>query len=230
MIAERFKYTMLLASLPPHAPDLLSTTQTPVSRIQLDKRLALLDARDAEDLQRIETLLHWSHVGMGTDEEIVRKSHEMLELINDDFLKNLICWRLELRTLISALRKRHAGMPAPEKNTFAGFGKWPFFITRNWHEPDFGIAHLLPWLPQARELVAQNKSYELEKLLLNLVWQHCAREGSQHYFDFPAVVIYVLRWNVINRWANYNAANAIERFDQLVDAELQDFMLDFGII
>lgn len=70
MIGKRFKYTMLLTSLPPHAPDLFSTTQTPVSRIQLDKRLALLDDRDAEDLRRIEALLHWSHAGTGTDELI----------------------------------------------------------------------------------------------------------------------------------------------------------------
>lgn len=226
MIGKRFKYTMLLTSLPPHAPDLFSTTQTPVSRIQLDKRLALLDDRDAEDLRRIEALLHWSHAGTGTDELIVRESHEKMALINDDFLRKMIYWRLELRTLVSALRKRHAGMPAPEKDTFAGFGKWPYFVVKNWHEPDFGVGHLVPWLSQAQELIAQNKIHALEKLLLNLVWQYYAREGSQHYFDFPAVVIYVLRWNVINRWTHYNTADAVRRFNRLVDAGIGEFALN----
>ncbi|WP_027158197.1 DUF2764 family protein [Methylobacter luteus] len=226
MIGERFKYTMLLASLPPHAPDLFSTTQTPVSRFQLDKRLALLEARDADDLRHIEELLHWAHAESRTDEQIIKKSQETMALIHDDFLKKLICWRLELRTLISALRKRHAGLPAPDKHAFAGFGKWPFFIVKNWHEHDFGVGYQVPWLSQAQELIAQNRSYALEKLLLNLVWQYYAREGSQHYFDFPAVVIYVLRWNVIHRWTNYNAASAAERFDQLVDAGIEKLVLN----
>ena len=183
--------------------ELFSSTQTPISRIQLDNRLTLLDARDAEDLQRIEALLHWSQLKDETDEVIVKKSHKIIDLIADNFLKSMVLWHLESRTLLSALRQRHLGAKAPAKNAFPGFGEWPLFIETNWHKSDFGVGYRMPWVIQAQELLAQNKTYELEKLLLDLVWQHYISIGSQHYFDFPAVVIYVLKWDMIKRWTNY---------------------------
>ena len=227
MIAGRFKYTMLLASLPVHPPHFFSVVQTPVSRIQLDKRLALLKLRDAEDLRRIEELLHWSQITNATDEFIIKKSAEVVGSINNHFVKQIIIWRLELRTLVSALRMRHAGVKKPPKSNFPGIGRWLGDIEKNWDKNDFGIGRQVPWIIPAQQLLSQNKSYELEKLLLDLVWQYYAKECTQHYFDFPAVVIYVLRWDITNRWTHYNADEAIKRFDELVDAGLEGFVLDF---
>ena len=113
MITQQCKYALLLTSLPRHAAELFSSTQTPISRIQLDNRLTLLDARDAEDLQRIEALLHWSQLKDETDEVIVKKSHKIIDLIADNFLKSMVLWHLESRTLLSALRQRHLGAKAP---------------------------------------------------------------------------------------------------------------------
>lgn len=226
MIAGLFKYTMLLASLPAHPYLLFSTHQTPVSRIQLDKRLVLLDARDSQDLRRIEELLHWSQIANATDEFIIQKSAAVVDSINDHFLKKIIIWRLELRTLLSALRMRHAGAGQPAKGTFPGIGRWLSDIERNWHKDDFGIGRQLPWLVPAQQLLSQNKSYELEKLLLDLVWQYYAKEGIQHYFDFPAVVIYVLKWDITNRWTHYHADEAIKRFDGLVETALDSLVMD----
>lgn len=227
MSSGRFKYAMLLASLPAHPHQLFSVSQPSVSRIQLDKRLALLDERDSEDLQRIEELLHWSQIKNASDEFIIKKSVEVVDSIRDHFLKSIIIWRLELRTLLSALRMRHAGFKPPPKHKFPGMGRWCDHIERNWDKNDFGIGHRLPWLMPAQQLLTQNKTYELEKLLLDLVWQYYAAECNQHYFDFPAVVIYVLRWDITNRWAHYHADEALKRFDELVEAELKDFVVDF---
>lgn len=224
---KHFKYAMLMASLPVHPPRLFSAHQTPVSRIQLDKRLALLDTHDTEDLRRIETLLHWSQIANATDEFIIKKSAEVVDSINDRFLKKIIIWRLELRTLLSALRMRHAGAGQPAKGRFPGIGRWLGDIEKNWQKTDFGIGRQVPWIIPVQQLLSQNKSYELEKLLLDLVWQYYAKEGNQHYFDFPAVVIYVLRWDITNRWTHYHADEALKRFDGLVEAGLDGLVVDF---
>jgi len=42
-------------------------------------------------------------------------------------------------------------------------------------------------------LFETEQSVELEKLLLNLSWQHYETIGQMHYFDFEAVVIYYLK-------------------------------------
>ena len=105
-------------------------------------------------------------------------------------------------------------------SVFHGFGKWPALLKKHWQEKDFGIGHLLPWVIDANTLIEQNDTLELEKYMLDLVWRHYARMGRDHYFDFAAVVIYVLRWDVINRWCNYNRELASARFEELVNAGL----------
>ncbi len=226
---NRYKYTMLLTSLPAHQVDLFLTEQNPVSRIQLNKRLALLDENDKTDLERIEALLHWSQQLEKLDEEIIKQAQQLIALIENPFLQQSVLWRLELRTIMAALRKRQQGHDCPEKNTL-GFGKWTFFIHKNWQELDFGIGQQLPWLLKAQQYLVDNQPLKLEKLLLELVWTHYAQSGSLHYFDFEAVVIYVLRWNVINRWVSYDEEKALLRFDGLVNSSLKLFYSNTQVI
>ena len=216
---------MLMTSLPAHPPSLFSANQTPISKIRLEKHLTLLDERDAKDLSLIEELLFWSQVNEATDQFIIYKSKEVLNKVQDEFLRGVILWRLELRTLLSALRMHHAGIKQPKKNTFNGVGRWLGDIERNWDKNDFGLGHRVSWILPAQQMLSQHRTYELEKLLLGVVWQYYANECNQHYFDFPAVVIYVLRWDVIYRWTLYRADEAVRRFDKLVDDGLQDFKL-----
>lgn len=220
---KRFKYTLLLSSLPQQPLSFINAKQTPVSRIQLDKRLALLSSEDADELDRIESMLHWSKIMDDNDQAIVKNTLQLLSLISHPVLHHIVSWRLELRTILSALRKRQAGKSPTSAEVFYGFGKWPELIKKNWHEQDFGIAHLAPWLPEANELFEAGESLELEKFMLNLVWQYYARIGNDHYFDFVAVVIYVLRWDLISRWSSYDRDEAKLRFDELVIAGFVDF-------
>jgi len=221
--SKGYRYAMLIASLPVHPADLFSTSQTPLSKIRLDEHLRQLDAKDAMDLARIEELLQWSQIVNADDELIADKSRQVIAAIKDRFLRDLIIWRLELRTLVVALRKRHAGF-APDANTsFAGIGQWLGYIQKNWQKPDFGLGLRMPWLTQANQLLAANQTYELEKLQLGIVWQHYAKISGQHYFDFPAVVVYVLRWDIIHRWTLCHAEKAVERFDGLVEKAVAEF-------
>ena len=219
---SRYKYAMLLTSLPAHKINLFLSEQKTLSRIQLNKRLTLLDDNDKSDLERIETLLHWSQQLKKVDEDIIEQAQQLIVLIENPFLQQSVIWRLELRMIMAALRKRHQGYDCPEKNSL-GFGRWHFFIQKNWQEVDFGIGQQLPWLLKAQQYLVENQPLELEKLLLELIWTHYTQTGNLHYFDFEAVVIYVLRWNVINRWVSYDKEKALLRFDALVDSSLKSF-------
>ena len=106
-----------------------------------------------------------------------------------------------------------------------GFGKWPAIIAKNWDLPDFGINPIqVPWLSSANKFIVQNQPMELEKLLLTMSWHYYADLSNHHTFDFEAVVIYVMRWDVINRWSHYNRdyfkETALANFNQLVDKGL----------
>ena len=48
-------------------------------------------------------------------------------------------------------------------------------------------------------------------------WDHLEQVSDGHYLDFEAVVIYVLRWDMIARWTTYDGEEAVRRFDELVE-------------
>lgn len=227
MINEHFKYTLLISSLPSQPADLFSTTILPISRIQLDKRLQLLDSNDTEDLARIERMLHWSKMPESEDDRAIVESGQLaLEHIRSQFLRDVVLWRLELRTILTALRRKQAGESMPPSEHFYGFGNRLHLIRRNWQKPDFGLGQALPWIKQAQQLMADKQSLALDKLLLGLNWQYYARLSLGHYFDFPAVVLYVLRWDLINRWVSYDQDRAVLRFNEIVCAAMADVSLE----
>jgi hypothetical protein len=226
-VSRAFKYTMLMASLPHHPKSFIGAIRPPISRIQLDKRLILLDAQDREELQSIEQMLFWSHARDASNEAIIAQDNAALARINNSFLKELVLWRLTNRTIISALRLRHTGYIPASKAPFMGFGKWLPVITKHWERPDFGISPVdMPWVGKANDCILNNKPFELERLLLSMAWTYYANLSNWHTFDFEAVMIYVLRWDIINRWSQYNRdyfkETALANFNQLVDSGLRN--------
>lgn len=216
------KYTLLISSLPAHKTVLFDEEQTPLSRIQLNKRLKLLDEKDTADLLKIEQLLHWSHIKKDLNQAFVDETIESIDSINNEFIKNIIIWRLELRIILAALRMRHQGQKtAPVKKIF-GFDYWYFMMSKNWHQPDLGLSKQLPWIAEVNALLVENKSLALEKFLFSVVWDHYRQLSLGHYFNFEAVIIYVLRWDIIDRWTRYNKQIALKHFNDLIDTELQN--------
>ncbi len=231
-MSRAFKYTLLMSSLPRHPKDLLTAMLPPISRIQLDKRLVLLDEQDRNELNHIEQVIFWSHARDASSEQVIAQDNAAIAGIKTKLLKDLVLWRLTTRTLMSALRMRHAGFVPNAQNRFIGFGKWPAQIEKNWGQPNFGINPIeISWLSKASDYIAQNQPLELEKLLLDLSWKYYANLGNDHVFDFEAVAIYVLRWDVINRWSHYNRdyfkETALANFNQLVDAGLNNCPTSF---
>ena len=46
------------------------------------------------------------------------------------------------------------------------------------------------------------------------------RHRAEHQFDFEAVVIYVVKWSIVERWGRYNSAGAARRFEELTESAL----------
>lgn len=220
-------YTMLMASLPPHPLSLWNLKNKPVTRIHLERRLTLLKDQDRQQLEQIESILHWSKMDPNntTDAIITTETTRIIQSIDHPLLRDIIVWRMEVRTLITAIRRRKLGMEAPSKNECWGYGQVVPFIRNNWQIDDFSLSHRFPWVSLANTLFETEQSVELEKLLFNLSWQHYERIGRVHYFDFEAVVIYVLRWNIVNRWAQSNQEIALRQFEMLVHNGLGDYLL-----
>jgi hypothetical protein len=214
------EYLTLMASLP-WLPPLFAARQVPISRQRLELRLEMLEAPDLALLRRIEAVVQWDRLGMhDTDAQIVRAIEALLPEIADADLRAYLAWRFEVRSLVAALRRRAAGRPAPERGERWGLGPNLAIVARQWDEPDFGVARLHPWLPEARALHAAGDTLGLERLLLQLVWGRTGRAAEGHEFDFPAAVFYLLRWHLLQRWLSYDRPAARSRFDVLLEEAL----------
>lgn len=216
-------YIMLMASLPPLG-DLFGQNQTPLTEIQLRHRLRFLTDQDSKTLSQIEQLVRRSkQPAEWTDAQIVRSSKALIDHLSSNALKQAVEFVVNLRTIVAALRRRKLGENSPPKQSDWGYSPWIQRIERHWTEPDFGLGTVVPWVSKARRLWDDDDSVELERLILLESWKQFGRLSDGHYFDFAAVVLYVLRWSLINRRVNYDRETAQKRFNSLIDDGIGNF-------
>ena len=213
-------YIMLITGLPrPEA--LFLAKRPPLSRLKLDRRLRVLAPEDAEVLKLVEHTLTWRGLPITmTDEEVVARARVAMEKIDNETVRLIIRDRLEIRTCVVALRKRHRGEPAPAYKTAWGYGRWVAHIARNWNETAFRLDGVFPWLREADNLLRAGDTMALHRLILEQAWKNLTRHAGEHQFDFEAVVIYVLQWDIVDPWIRRDGEAAAKRFEEMTNAGL----------
>ena len=220
-MADRDAYIALVTSLP-RPERLFFAKQPPLSRLRLDRRLSDLTPEDRETLRRIEHLLSWSNYGMEADASVsAARVAAALDGLESATLRAIIEERVDLRTVVAALRIRARGDGPPP-------GQWSAsrltrHLAENWRDPVFRLDRRLPWLPQAAKLLEARDPLGLERHMLDVTFRQLQRHGARHFFDFEAVVIYVLKWNIFERWSRSDARAAARRFERLADEALASF-------
>lgn len=221
-------YVMLMSSLPALG-QLLGCTTPAITVTRLEERLRFLSPEDRADLDAMISALAWKRIPLGTDESVyLAHVARQMEKVRSPVLRNIIRDRLEIRTLTAALRRRHAGQEAPAPGVPWGYGRHVETIRKNWAQPDFGVATSFPWVNQAREQMDAGDTTGLERTMLQAAWNAAARYADGHYFDFEAVAVYVMRWNLADHWVHYDIASATRRFETLLDAACGDLLPESG--
>lgn len=221
------QYLTLLSGLPANI-SLFSAKKTPVSRLKLEQKLKTLDPSHRRLLADIEGVLQWGYLSAAMKHEAsrsdaiapVKKIKQVLASIQDKELNTLVRDKIDFRTLVGALRKRN------DNPTLSLQGNWTVSrfkqpIENNWQEPYFRLEHARPWLVEAKQHIDNDEPLALEKLLLQTAWKHLSRPAAAREYGFYAVVIYVLKWNIVERWTRYNEEAASQRFQELIQTGLQ---------
>ncbi|WP_421726125.1 hypothetical protein [Bauldia sp.] len=216
-------YVMLISSFP-SSEKLFLAKRPPLSRLKLRQRLRTLPPEHAATLQLVDDALNWGRLPItASDADVIARGRAALSQIKSETLRAIVLERLELRTAVSALRRRAHGEGPPADGAPWGFGRWVGHIVRNWSEPGFGLDRVFPWLREADGLLRADDPVGLERLILDQAQRLLQRHAAFHTFDFEAVVIYVLKWNIFDRWARANGTAAIARFDDMTAAGLGAF-------
>jgi hypothetical protein len=159
---------------------------------------------------------------------VTREHDRVLVAARTAALRELVAFRLGVRTLVAALRRKRLGRPAPRSEERWGVGPWTRSVARRYADPDFGLEHVLPWLPAARHLLESGDAVGLEQLLFGLVWDELERLTRRDRLGFGAVLAYVFKWDLVDRWLRRDAALAARRLDALALEALGDFAPPFA--
>lgn len=222
MMGEAPPYVMLMASLPALGP-LLSEKAPPINESRLERRLRALSPEDHAELDLLRSLGSWMRLDMAEAETaFLARARSAIAGVRSEPIRALARDRLEIRTLLAALRRRHAGGEAPSPATPWGYGRFVETIRAHWGVPDFGVGRAFPWIGPAKEKLESGDRAGLERIVLEASWAAGERHLALHDFDFEAVVYYVLRWSLVDRWSRYDAEAAADRFAELLDEALAD--------
>jgi hypothetical protein len=132
-------------------------------------------------------------------------------------LRDYLAFRLDQQTVLAALRRKRDGLGLPEQRVAWGVGTRVYHIRKYWDDPDFRLAQVYRWLPQARELLAAGDALGLERLLMDVAWRWLGQCAERQMFGFNAVFSYVFKWDILQAWLACDADRAKTRFAELID-------------
>lgn len=212
------RYYQLVASLP-FLPRPRQAERLPINEPRLEQRLNLLPPEDREIVMELQKFIRWQNHDLADDEAAVGANYQKLrERNHHPAVRAAIDFRMNLRTVMAALRRRHRGESDPPSNSNWGAGKWVRHIETNWNHPDFRLAPVFPWLPQVRDHLEKGETRQLEELAMNLAWEDLEKTALNKPFGLEAVIAFLFKWDILKRWLSYQEEAAREQFDQIAEA------------
>lgn len=213
------KYYTLMGSLPALPRHFEDADRVPISELRLTERLKMLEPRDAEVIEEMAEFLVWERQPLElTDKNVVRRYNRFMDSINNPFARELVQRAMTNRTIIAGLRSRRLQLePPPGVDTVAGH------IARNWNHPEFRLGGRFPWISEVDALLNGESPFDLERKTLDIGWQHVGRLAEQYHFTFEAVVIYLIRWEMVYRWTRHDAQVGQDKFEQLVSEAMGEY-------
>lgn len=215
---DQRQYYTLVSSLPP-IPDFEHADRLPITEARLTERLSMLEADDLEIVEFAKSVIAWKeHPMERTDAEVVTLFERIITSLASRAspVRQMIEFRISVRTITAALRRRQLGHPAPKPGEPWGVGSWMRQIERHWDEPDFKLKAAFPWIPQVRQFLVDCEPLALQRLLLSVTWERMELLTRGSMFGFEVVLAYLFKWDILQRWLSYNRKEAQTRFDTLV--------------
>ena len=208
-------YYWLISSLP-HMPRSFEVERVPISRIRLQQRLKMLDDNDKTLVEQVQRFLTWDRQKPeGTDDEVQHEYERLMKSITNPLVRDIIDHRMDVRTITAALRRRRLELDPP-----TAAGHCVEQIRKYWQHPDFRLLREHPWIPRVRDALEARKPLQVERQLLRATWDRWVNLADQFYFSFEAILLYLARWEIVDRWTRLDAVAGRAKFDVLLEQTL----------
>ncbi|MEM9656927.1 MAG: DUF2764 family protein [Planctomycetota bacterium] len=212
-------YYTLVGSLPALPGHFEQAERMPISALRLRSRLKMLEPDDATVVEEITEFLAWERQPLElTDKDVGERYDRFMRTIPDPFALSLIEQVMTIRTIIAGLRCRRL-----EQEFSLSSPPVAGQIARNWSHPDFRLGGRFPWILEVDALLTSDAPFELERKILDIAWTYVSRLAERFHFTFEAVVLYLMRWEILYRWIQRDAAAGQAKFDRLVAEAMGEY-------
>jgi hypothetical protein len=153
-----------------------------------------------------------------TDSDVAGRYQRLVAQISNPTLRDLIEWRLDMRTIIAALRRRLSGMGPP-----SGVGQWVEKIRRHYQHPTFQLQGRYPWIGRFDQLLRDGRALEAQRLIFEVNYREFDQWNPPDMFSFEALLVYLAKWEIIDRWTSLDEAAGRDRFDTILKETLGEY-------
>jgi hypothetical protein len=214
------RYHMLICSLPA-LPPRFDVERLPISFERLQERLRMLEPEDAEEIERMLAVLRWANqFEEPSDVAVVQRYETLMRDITNPMVRDILAYGMDGRMIAVALRCRRRGLSLPT----VGIGQWFDHLRLHFHQPDFKLGQVFPWITEAEALLAQGDLLNFyRQYVLGPAWAYLKKRSEDYYFSFEAVVLYIARWDIMRRWQQLQAERGRVIFETLVTEVLGEY-------
>jgi len=210
-------YYTVVSSLP-YLPHFARLERLPLSRLRLEQRLRMLEADETRQLLLAESLVGWRvSFGHVKSADIAGYYQRSLQHIVQPVLREFIEYRLDMQTILAALRLKRVGIEPQGYSGSWGLGRRAGHIETHWDAADFGLSTLYPWIGEAGRHLAAVDAQALDRLLMDTLWRKLSYLGDANPFGFEAITAFVFKWDIAQAWLLRDADAATQRFQILID-------------
>ena len=204
-------YYSLVASLP-HMPRWFDVERVPISRIRLEQRLKMLGDEDKNVVEQVQGFLHWDRQRPErTDDDVASEYQRLMSSITNQLARDIVNHRMDVRTITCALRRRRLRLEPP-----SAVGQYVNHIRKHWQHPEFRLAREHSWISRVSERLESNQPLEVERELLSATWSRWVTLADNFNFSFETILLYLARWEIVDRWTRLDASAGKQRFDVLL--------------
>lgn len=208
----------LIASLP-HLPAHFDVERVPISWPGLEQRLKPLEEQDSIVLQRLIDFLAWDRQPLDrTDGDVVHAYEHLMRTIRNPILKQIVNHRIDVRTIVGALRRARSGSDPP-----VGVGGLVPVIRQHWNKPGFNLIPRYPWIDDFTIHMESGNAIAAERVLFDVTWKTWCQMASHYTFSIEAVLLYLARWSIVDRWTSCDAEVGRDRFEKLVQETIGEY-------
>jgi hypothetical protein len=220
-------YYTLISSLP-RLPRDFEDGDVPITAAALRRRLSMLDHEDRRVVQQLSDFFRWDRQPPDRTDAEIRATHQrLIAEIGNPLVARLVNHRIEMRTLVAAVRCQRDNLPPPELPELP-LSVW---IHRHWDQPGFRLSTRFDWLPSFCQALDDDQPQQAQRHLFAELWKVWSRLDQRYHFSFESVVLYLARWEILHRWASQDATRGQQRFNDLVDEILRSKMASLqGIV